>query len=388
MSILTQFEIDEKWTSVDQSFELIYQIESQTDAVSRVIGHSALNKPLLSLSVGTGDKVCLVTSGVHGTEPASRESILIKMRDICFNEGGKYDSILSKFRIIFIPTINPDGMFRTYRNAENVDINRVSYRLDSPEGIAFMKFYIEVNPLVFLDFHEHSGTTTKDMLYVRAMHLDPNSDSTIRLLQSEFIGDMMSEMESIGYTADHYFDSNTGFGSLTSGLGILGTLAVTFETSTRALPNDRISTQKDNFDIAINWIKDNTTKIEDGQNSFDDSYLKEDDYFVLLQGMNDGAEMYTQANHELIKLPYGYKLNEVNNFKQFIEIYQIKVDEDGTVPIKQRASRMIPHLLDPLADTRVDDATPIYMNSHTNTSGILYKYDIWRTSEIKSYWRW
>lgn len=386
MSVKTQYEIDAKWSSVDFGVNFMQVISEETNAILSVYGKTVEGRDLYALRVGNGNRKIIATSGVHGTEPASREAFLMKTRDICYNENGEYTDFLNQHDIILIPTINPDMMHKTYRNAENIDINRVIYHLDSPEGVSFLKLVRDFNPSVHLDLHEHSSFTEGDVRYVRPMHLDPNSDVYLRQLQMEVIDFLKVEMGSEGYSADYYFDNNTGFGSLTSGMGILGKLAFTTETHIRNSDLDyRLNAQKSSFDKSLYWVKDNWSKIENMNTVFEKNLPKEDSYFTLLQGMNPGAEMYTQATHEIIKLPYGYK--PIDDFSEFIDVYNLKIDENGVIPVNQLAGRMLPHLLDPRADTKVVKAELVYKGEEEERKkGGRYtkvKYDEWREVFIK-----
>lgn len=386
MPPLTQFEIDGNWTSVDDGDLLLQQIADETEAVISVIGRSVLEKNLYALTIGNGDKKLLITSGVHGTEPASREVVLMKARDICYNADGEYFDFLTRNTVMFVPTVNPDRMFRSYRNEDNIDINRVIYHLDSPEGVAYLETLLNTFKAdVHFDFHEHSGQTDKDILYVFPMRIDPNSDPTVRETHRTAIDATRSKLESEGITTDYYFERFTGFGSLTSGAGILGKIAITSESSTEVEPSIRVDAQNKSFQFLIEWFNENHITIENMQQSFSENHLQENDTFILLQGMNKGAEMYSHATHVPITCPIAYKINDIIEFQDFIDIYNIVVDEDNIVPINQPASRMIPHLLDPLSDMKVASATRIASEPVKRTDGRYTKvlYDEWREVFIK-----
>src|SRR5699024_1666646 len=134
-----------------------------------------------------------ISSGVHGTEPGSRETILMKARDMAYNVDDKYTDYLSNHKVVIVPTLNPDKMHDTYRNADDIDINRVVYQLSSPEGIAFLKLLNEYNPDIHVDHHERFGNVNR-IEYVRAMHLDDNSDLTVRETIQNALDYVMGEL--------------------------------------------------------------------------------------------------------------------------------------------------------------------------------------------------
>ena len=79
----TQFEIDGKWTTVANCNTLLQQLSNDTNSTIIKVGESELGEDIIGLKIGDGINKTLVTSGVHGVEPASREAVLIKLRDIC-----------------------------------------------------------------------------------------------------------------------------------------------------------------------------------------------------------------------------------------------------------------------------------------------------------------
>lgn len=387
MTIQSQFEIDGTWSSVEYSAGMVQTINNETDAVISIIGYSVEDRPLYALTIGDGPNKTLVTSGVHGTERASHEAILIKMRDVCYNVDGEYTDYLNSHQIMFIPTVNPDRMHRSYRNADNIDINRVIYHLDSPEGIAFLETYRDFKPDLFFDFHEHSGNVSADTTYVYAMLHDPNSDIFIRQMQGESIDAVRDNMEDRGYSTDYYYASGTGFGSLTSGINLLGTIAYTAETRTKEEDLDkRVEQQKLSLDSSLDWQRRNTEKINNLKQYFKDHQLTEGDTYILLQGMNHGAEMYLQATHEPIKLPYGYQLDDISAFQHFIDVYDMTVEEGNIIPVNQKSGRLLPHMLDPRSDLRKVDATPVYRGKEFEGGRVTKaKYADWQDVVFKNY---
>lgn len=72
--------------------------------------------------------------------------------------------VLSEFRLVFIPTANPDGRVLGQRqNATLIDMNRDHITQDQPEVIAMRDAVIDAQPLVFTDNHGYvngSGTSS------------------------------------------------------------------------------------------------------------------------------------------------------------------------------------------------------------------------------------
>src|SRR5699024_9200121 len=391
MVLKTQFEIDGNWTSVADGNQFLYDVAQETGTQIDVIGHSVQGREILALTYGTGDKKLLVTSGVHGTEPGSRETILMKARDMAYNINNKYTDYLSDHKVVIVPTLNPDRMHDTYRNAHNIDINRVVYQLDSPEGIAFLRLLNEFRPDIHVDHHERFGNVN-EIQYVRAMHLDDNSDLTVRETIQNALDYVMGELESRGHTTGYYGANITGFGSLTSGSGILGTITFTPETPMQTWSESkRVDLQVQTFDLVLEWHANNQPLIEQMKLDFISNMLKPSDTFYLMNGLEKGAEFYTRANKTPIELPEGYVIKDFNKFAPWKEIYDIQVNPSGFIPVNQRTGRLLPHILDPLSDyavvqaTRIEPGEPIPVDPIRRTGGRYTKvlYDEWREVFIK-----
>lgn len=387
---LTQYEIDGTWTSVVDGESFLHTVAQETGVTLDVIGQSVEGRDLIRITMGAGTRTLLITSGVHGIEPASRESILMKLRDMAYNSDGKYTSFLVDHQIMFIPTVNPDRMHLTYNNADDIDINRGAYPLNSPEVRAFEKTFHEVLPDMHVDFHEMSGSTNA-ISFVRAMHLDPNSDLTVRNTINTAIDYVMSQLTAKGHTTSFYPDNFTGFGSLTSGNGILGFITFTAETRWDAVPADRVRLQKEAFELSLTWFQQNHALINQTRTAFINGMLNPGDDFVLLNGLQKGREYYNSAVKVPIKVPEAYQLDNPSSFDLWKNTYKITVSPDGTVPIKQPSGRMLPHLLDPQSDIKVTTATRIEPTDPpdppepelTNGRWTKVLYDEWRDVFIR-----
>jgi len=85
----------------------------------RVLGYSVRKRPIYYREFGSGKRTLLLIGGMHGDEPAATLSV-IKFGEYLHAAPG-----LATGRVVLIPCINPDGLFRGTRvNANGVDINR------------------------------------------------------------------------------------------------------------------------------------------------------------------------------------------------------------------------------------------------------------------------
>lgn len=86
----------------------------------KVLTKSILNKDILCAFIGKGQKNVLILSCMHGDEPQGK---YISLRLLAYFEEN-YSQLRDK-KLIFVPLVNPDGVYLNKRcNANGVDINR------------------------------------------------------------------------------------------------------------------------------------------------------------------------------------------------------------------------------------------------------------------------
>jgi len=102
---------------------------------------------LVRQSSSTRTRRLLVTSGVHGDEPAGIEAVLR------FFESAP--STYPGFEFVVVPCVNPTGYVRNTReNSKGVDINR-SFEADDEEEVRIIKELLEGERFdCHVDFHE------------------------------------------------------------------------------------------------------------------------------------------------------------------------------------------------------------------------------------------
>jgi hypothetical protein len=99
------------WTSHAQLGEQLAQIESTSSGrvdVS-VIGRSRLGREIWAARVGTGDRVLLVTSEIHGNEKTGTEALLNFLRMLASSDTAQAQAIREGLTIVAVPKFNPDG---------------------------------------------------------------------------------------------------------------------------------------------------------------------------------------------------------------------------------------------------------------------------------------
>ncbi len=83
-----------------------------------VVERFGLRFPILAGSVGNGPRSAIVLAGTHGDEIAGPLALRQFWKDAATH------AMLARFRILFLPLINPIGYARGIRGNGNVDLNR------------------------------------------------------------------------------------------------------------------------------------------------------------------------------------------------------------------------------------------------------------------------
>ncbi len=126
-------------------------------ATLRVIGRSALNRPLYGLhcadpAARPALRVLLVGSQHGASEAAGCEALLMLARAILLED---LQILLERFELFFIPNSNPDGREAdSARNGNDVNLNRDFVLLSQPESRALDTAVLQFAPDVVLDAHE------------------------------------------------------------------------------------------------------------------------------------------------------------------------------------------------------------------------------------------
>jgi hypothetical protein len=99
------------WVDYEQMQKRLSQIE-QTSAGRvevDVIGKSQLGRDIHAARVGTGDRVLLITSEIHGNEKTGTEALLQMLQEIGSSNHPEIKQIRENVTIVALPKFNPDG---------------------------------------------------------------------------------------------------------------------------------------------------------------------------------------------------------------------------------------------------------------------------------------
>jgi murein tripeptide amidase MpaA len=99
------------WTDHAQLGERLAQIEATSSGRIEVdvIGESHRGREIYAARVGTGDRVLLVTSEIHGNEKTGTEALLQMLRTLGSSNTAQAEAVRDGVTIVAVPKFNPDG---------------------------------------------------------------------------------------------------------------------------------------------------------------------------------------------------------------------------------------------------------------------------------------
>ncbi len=120
------------------------------------IGKSVLGNDIYLIKIGTGKKVVLGWSQMHGNESTTTKAIFDFIKYIAFNKDEQYVSaFLNTFSFYVIPILNPDGAaVYTRKNANKIDLNRDAKQLSQPESVVLRDVFNKLKPQLCLNLHD------------------------------------------------------------------------------------------------------------------------------------------------------------------------------------------------------------------------------------------
>lgn len=133
-------------------------IESYKNLIDiSTVGSSELGKDIPLLKIGSGKKIVLGWSQMHGNEATTTKAIFDFLRLITQKEDfqSEIKRFLSSFTLFIIPVLNPDGAAVYSReNANSVDLNRDAQDLSQKESRVLNSVFKSIKPDICLNLHD------------------------------------------------------------------------------------------------------------------------------------------------------------------------------------------------------------------------------------------
>jgi hypothetical protein len=169
-----------------------YGMTSENRAMPMAVVGTGLRDISPAAVRATGKLRVHIQGNIHAGEVEGKESAQILLRELA---EGKHNDWLQSTIFLITPIFNADGNEKfsltnrggqngpingmgTRANAQGLNINRDFMKLETPEGRAFVKLWIDYDPHVGYDLHTSDGSTTGYYL-TYAPPLNPDTSETI-----------------------------------------------------------------------------------------------------------------------------------------------------------------------------------------------------------------
>lgn len=133
-------------------------VDRLDDAVEiSIAGYSEMEREILLLKIGTGNKKVLAWSQMHGNESTTTKALfdLLKFLTVDSEYKTQVDEFLNRHTLYILPILNPDGAFLyTRTNVNDVDLNRDAEQLTQKESQVLRAVFERVAPDLCLNMHD------------------------------------------------------------------------------------------------------------------------------------------------------------------------------------------------------------------------------------------
>lgn len=143
-----------RYITLDHCLPILDKLSFSPWVSIRIEGSSVFNRPIHSVSIGTGSIKIFLWSQMHGNESTTTKATYDLMNFLVSNDDF---AIQCRFRYQFliVPMLNPDGAYLfTRENANHIDLNRDFLDLSQPESKLLMSLFEQFNPDFCFNMHD------------------------------------------------------------------------------------------------------------------------------------------------------------------------------------------------------------------------------------------
>ena len=140
---------EERYISPKKLYDYIVNLDKSINV--KIIGKSVQKRPIYQLKIGSGSKIILLWSQMHGNETTTTKALFDFIPWLTSKSNKEY---IKSFTFYIIPQLNPDGAeFYTRNNFNDVDLNRDAIKLSQPESKCLINLYNKINPHFCFNLH-------------------------------------------------------------------------------------------------------------------------------------------------------------------------------------------------------------------------------------------
>jgi len=175
-----------------------------------------------------GRAVVFVQGGIHAGEIDGKDASLLLLRELA---AGKHQDRVRNVTLLVLPVFNIDGHENRGRwnranqkgpeitgfraNATNLNLNRDYIKADAPETRAWLSFYNEWRPELFVDCHVTDGADHQHVITYTAERWSNSDPGVARWTRDVFSPELENRMRADGFPLLPYADYRTAHQPLT-----------------------------------------------------------------------------------------------------------------------------------------------------------------------------
>jgi len=143
-----------RYITLDHCLPILEKLSFSPWVTISVEGSSVLNRPIHSVSIGTGSIKIFLWSQMHGNESTTTKATYDLMNFLVSNDDFAVQC-RTRYQFLIIPMLNPDGAtLFTRENANHIDLNRDFLDLSQPESRLLMALFERFNPDFCFNMHD------------------------------------------------------------------------------------------------------------------------------------------------------------------------------------------------------------------------------------------
>lgn len=143
-----------RYITLDHCLPILDKLSFSPWVSIRIEGSSVFNRPIHSVSIGTGSIKIFLWSQMHGNESTTTKATYDLMNFLVSNDDFAIQC-RSRYQFLIVPMLNPDGAnLFTRENANHIDLNRDFLDLSQPESKLLMSLFEQFNPDFCFNMHD------------------------------------------------------------------------------------------------------------------------------------------------------------------------------------------------------------------------------------------